>query len=216
MKHRITWFTATALITFASTCWAIGPNVKHDKLEITDLIEQSISVVYTNRGDDQAFDVKSVGIVSFKSGETKAWLLPVLNGNADNHPLRSGHCDVLIYKADSDYVTPIKMTPIPLDVVRDDECIGFKRPLIVDGDNSGTSQLVIYPTIYANQPKAMVWRVLAYDTQNRSFCYAPEASVSLTKVAGATLIKDSNARSVLDSLHLPADAFKCAVPTKLD
>lgn len=216
MKHRIAWFIATALVTFTSACWAIGPNVKHDKLEITDLIEQSISVVYTNRGGDQAFDVKSVGVVSFESGETKAWLLPVLNGNADNHPLRSGHCDVLIYKANSDYVTPIKMTPISLDVVHDDECIGFRRPLIVDRDNSGTSQLVIYPTIYANQPKATVWRVLAYDAPNRSFCYAPEASVSLTKAAGTTLIKDSNARSVLDSLHLPADAFKCAAPTKID
>ncbi|CAB3809567.1 hypothetical protein LMG28688_07019 [Paraburkholderia caffeinitolerans] len=216
MKHRIAWFTATALVTFTSACWAIGPNVKHDKLEITDLIEQSISVVYTNRGGDQAFDVKSVGIVSFESGETKAWLLPVLNGNADNHPLRSGHCDVLIYKADSDYVTPIKMTPISLDVGHDDECIGFKRPLIVDGDNNGTSQLVIYPTIYANQPKATVWRVLAYDAPNRSFCYAPDASDSLTKAAGEVSINDSNARSVLESLHLPADAFKCAVPTKVD
>ncbi|NRO99297.1 hypothetical protein GWC77_25765 [Paraburkholderia sp. NMBU_R16] len=216
MKYRIAWFTATALVTFTSACWAIGPNVKHDKLEITDLIERSISVVYTNRGGDQAFDVKSVGIVSFESGETKAWLLPVLNGNADNHPLRSGHCDVLIYKNDSDYVTPIKMTPISLDAVQDDKCIGFERPLIVDRDNSGTSPLVIYPTIYANRLKSTVWRVFVYDALNRSFCYAPEASTSLTKAASAISIKDSDARRVLDSLHLPADALKCAAPTKVD
>ncbi|WP_321942888.1 hypothetical protein [Paraburkholderia tropica] len=190
--------------------------MKHDKLEITDLIEQSISVVYTNRGGDQAFDVKSAGIVSFESGETKAWLLPVINGNADNHPLRSGHCDVLIYKADSDYVTPIQMPPISLNMVRDDECIGFKQPLIVDGVSSEKLKLVLYPTVYANQPKATVWRVLTYDAPNRSFCYAPEASVSLTKAASTTSIKDLNARSVLEGLHLPADAFKCAAPTVID
>jgi hypothetical protein len=215
MKHRFALFAATVLATFTSACWAAGPNVKHDKLDITDLIEQSISVYYTSRGGDQAFDVKSVGIVSFESGGTKSWLLPVLNGNADNHPLRSGRCDVLIYQTDSDYVTPVSMSPMPLDSVHDDNCAGFKRPLIVDG-GSGTSQLLIYPMVYASRPKATVWRVLAYDAPNRSFCYAPEVSVSLTKAVGVTSINESNAKSVLDGLHLPTDAFKCVVPTKID
>jgi len=216
MKHRIASLTVVAVVTFASACWASGPNVRHDKLQITDLIEQSIGVVYTNRGGDQAFDVESGGIVSFESGEAKAWLLPVLNGNADNHPLRSGHCDVLIYKSDSDYVTPIEMSAISLDAVNDDECVGFKRPLIVDGDSSGASPLVIYPTVDGSHPKVTVWRVFAYDALNHSFCYASEASIGLTKAAGATLIKDSNAMSFLDSLHLPPDAFKCTAPTKAD
>lgn len=214
MTYRNAWFAA-ATLTLTSTCWAAGPNVKHDKLDITDLIDQSISVVYTNKGGDQAFDVKSAGIVSFQSGETKAFLLPVLNGNADNHPLRSGRCDVMIFKADSDYVTPVQMTPIASGTLHDDKCIGFKRPLIVDA-SGGASQLVIYPTVYMNQTKAVVWRVLAYDASNRSFCYAPAVSESLTKAAGITSMNDSNAKSTLDNLHLSADAFKCVVPTKID
>ncbi|MCP3716889.1 hypothetical protein [Paraburkholderia sp. CNPSo 3281] len=215
MKYRFALLAATILTAFASACWGTEPHVKHDKPDITDLIEQSISVFYTNRGGDQAFDVKSVGIVSFESGGTKGWLLPVLNGNADDHPLRSGRCDVLIYKADSDYVTPVKMTPEPLVDARDDNCAGFKRPLIVHGA-SGTPQLVIYPTVYAGLLKATAWRVLAYDAPNRSFCYASDASVSLTKAAGVTSINDSNAKRVLDGLHLPTDAFKCAMPTKIN
>jgi hypothetical protein len=215
MKNRLAVFVATALAISATACWAIGPIIKHDKLDISDLIEQSISVFYTNRGGDQAFDVKSLGIVSFQAGDAKAWLLPVLNGNADDHPLRSGRCDILIYKADSDDVTPIQISPMLSAGVRDDDCVGFKRPVIVDGDG-GVSQLVIYPTIYLNQPKAVVWRVLAYDAPNHSFCYAPEASVSLTKMAGVTSINESNVKGVLDGLHLSNDAFKCLVSTKVN
>jgi hypothetical protein len=215
MKRRVTLVVITALATFATACWAIGPTVKHDRLYISDLIKQSIGVFYTNRGGAQAFDVMSFGIVSFESGDGKAWLLPVLNGNADDHPLRSGSCDILIYKADSDYVTPIQMTPTLLGGVRDGSCAGFRRPLIVAG-GSGVPQLVIYPTIYLIQPKVTVWRVLAYDTLDRSFCYATEASVSLTKAASATSINESNVKSVLDALHLPADAFTCTTPKQPD
>jgi hypothetical protein len=60
--------------------WAIGSSVKHAKLDISDLIALSISVFYSNHGGDQTFNVKSLGIVSFQTRDTKAWLLPVLNG----------------------------------------------------------------------------------------------------------------------------------------
>jgi hypothetical protein len=216
MKHRNALLAVIALATVTTACWAVGPIVKHDKLDISDLIEQSISVFYTNRGgNDQAFDVKSAGIVAFEAGGTRAWLLPVLNGNADvNQPLRLGHCDIFVYRENRDYVTRINMSDAPPDGAQDDKCTGFGRPLIVT-ETGGTSQLVIYPTVYVNQHKATAWRVLAYDAPNQSFCYAPEASASLTKAPGATSINESNAKSVLDGLHLSNDAFKCAVPTKV-
>ncbi|AMV48751.1 MULTISPECIES: hypothetical protein [Paraburkholderia] len=131
MNFRLASLAAAFLATIITSAWADVLVVKHDKLQITDLIEQSISVLYTNHGGDQAFDVATGDIVSFKSGADTAWLLPVLNGNADNHPLPSGQCDVLIYKADTDYLTPLQFSHVLLGETRDDQCVGFNRPLVV-------------------------------------------------------------------------------------
>jgi hypothetical protein len=215
MNFRFALLAAAFLATTVTAAWADGPLVKNDKLEITDLIEQSISVLYTNRGGDQAFNVATGDIVSFRSGTDTAWLLPVLNGNADKHPLQSGQCDVLIYKADTDYLTPVQFSHVPLGETRDDQCVGFGRPLVITLDQAA-SPLVVYPTIYGSKPKTTAWRVLAYDASNRSFCFAPQASLSLTKAAKTAHMDEASAGEVIKHLNLPADAFKCVSPTKID
>ncbi|CAD6563019.1 hypothetical protein ACFQ3P_41275 [Paraburkholderia sabiae] len=215
MRFRLALLAAAFLATTVSSAWAEGPVVKHDKLEITVLIEQSISVLYTNRGGNQAFDIATGDIVSFRSGADTAWLLPVLNGNADTHPLQSGQCDVLIYKADTDYLTLVQFSHVPFGETREDQCVGVKHPLVIRLDQAA-SPLVVYPTIYGSKRKTTTWRVLAYDALNRSFCFAPRASLSLTTVANTTHMNEANAGDVIKHLNLPADAFKCIAPTKFD
>lgn len=214
MKIRLALLALTLLAASSTVTWAEGPAVKHDRLEISDLIEQSISVLYTNRGGNQAFNVATSDILSFTSGQNQAWLLPVLNGNADSHALRSGQCDVLIYKADTDYLTPIQFSHVGLGDFHDDQCVGFNRPLIVTIEKSAFP-LVIFPTNYGKRIKTTVWRVLAYDESNESFCFAPQASQTLTQFASTTQLDEKNAAEVFKRLNLPAEFFKCVAPTKV-
>lgn len=192
---------------------ARGVDVNRAVADGSQSMEQTVGIFYTQQGGDQAFDLYENYAVFYKNDVDKFWILPVLNGSAERHALINGHCDILLYRNERDYVTPLQLGKSGLPGLDSNECIGFESPILADIDGD-KNKAVVFVEKFRGANKGLGYRVMVYSHLEQEYCYADELSSALTVASRSLVVNDKNAGAILNKIK--SKNIKMTCPVKLE